>query len=309
MLSTLQQAARSLLTSAKIKALLSICAALLVFLGAEHFQTLDHEKSSSYFKHTLQQAGVAYAGVRVLNASVSVIMESDLQIQPAGVGVSLALGQVLDPLNDLCERVADALVLAIVSLGLQQLLYSISLNYAPYITAALLLVIALLYITPYSQAQTIRYATMRMLFFIVLLRCLLPLSASMSSAVYQQFFQPAITQHHKALELAATDIKALADFSTSTSHHEDITDKNSLWQRWFAASSMQDTADLLARKSEQIKQAFVSKKQYALAIIGHLLELMSLYVALFAIQIILLPILVLMSAWRFIQLFSPHVKT
>jgi hypothetical protein len=44
---------------------------------------------------------LTYATCRVINASVSIVKESSLQLEPAGVGISLAVGQALDPIDDM----------------------------------------------------------------------------------------------------------------------------------------------------------------------------------------------------------------
>lgn len=76
----------------------------------------------------MTKAGVAYGVCRVVNASVSAIKESQIQIEPAGLGVSLAVGQVLDSLDDMTERASDILVTAIVSLGIQKIVYELCLG-------------------------------------------------------------------------------------------------------------------------------------------------------------------------------------
>ena len=59
------------------------------------FQTAD-SKAVAYIDQSLQNAGAAFLLARGFNAVVSVFQESELQLEPAGVGVSLALGQALD---------------------------------------------------------------------------------------------------------------------------------------------------------------------------------------------------------------------
>jgi len=71
--------------------------------------------TDAYFREAITKAGVAYATCRVLNASVSIVKDSSLQLEPAGVGISLAVGQALDPIDDMTERLSDVLVTAITS--------------------------------------------------------------------------------------------------------------------------------------------------------------------------------------------------
>lgn len=70
----------------------------------------------------LKRALVAFAVVRSLDAAVSLAQESTVSLQPAGVGVTLAAGQLLDPVNDLLEKVSGVLLAASASFGIQLLL-------------------------------------------------------------------------------------------------------------------------------------------------------------------------------------------
>ncbi|MBW2512539.1 MAG: hypothetical protein JRE01_11000, partial [Deltaproteobacteria bacterium] len=83
------------------------------------FQTVD-TRASAYIDQSLMNAGAAFLLARGFNAVVSVFQESELQLEPAGVGVSLALGQALDPINDLVERFSWVMLASLTSLGIQK---------------------------------------------------------------------------------------------------------------------------------------------------------------------------------------------
>jgi len=71
---------------------------------------------------TLQRALATFAVARAMNGAISVAQGTELAIQPVGVGVTLTVGEVLDPLNDLVERFSWLALLACVALGNQLLL-------------------------------------------------------------------------------------------------------------------------------------------------------------------------------------------
>ena len=52
-----------------------------------------------------------------INATVSVIQQSSVQLEPAEIGLSLAVGQIVDPINDMVEKLLNVLVMSITSLG------------------------------------------------------------------------------------------------------------------------------------------------------------------------------------------------
>lgn len=114
------------ITPSVAKPLLILVAAFTLFMLPGLRIPLLDQKANAYFSETITQAGIAYGVCRVVNASVSVVKESQLQIEPAGIGVSLAAGQVLDPLDDMTERVSDILITAIISLGMLRVQNSLS---------------------------------------------------------------------------------------------------------------------------------------------------------------------------------------
>ena len=65
---------------------------------------------------------VAFALSRTLNGVISVAQGTEIALQPAGVGVTLTAGEMLDPLNDLVERFSLLALVASISLEGQLLL-------------------------------------------------------------------------------------------------------------------------------------------------------------------------------------------
>ena len=65
---------------------------------------------------------VAFGLARTLNGAISVAQGTEIALQPAGIGVTLTAGEVLDPLNDLVERFSILALTATISLQGQILL-------------------------------------------------------------------------------------------------------------------------------------------------------------------------------------------
>lgn len=289
-----------------VAAIASLILALLLWLSPT---TLQHEwldgPADRYFEQTMTQAGLAYGTTRLINASVSVIMESNLQVQPAGVGLSLAVGQVLDPLNDMAERVSDVLVTAIVALGVQKLMYEICLLFVP---AALLVVLLFILFCGFSHhplLHSFRRLLLRLSLALLVLRLFLPLSSMLNGWIYQHFFEAQITTVKQALNDESENIQGLADFSKQQQLSTDANraENSRFWSQWLENSVVLETADFLEQKSHQIKQAFLSKQQYAATIIEHLLTLTYLYVGLFVIQVLLLPLAMFYGLIKLGQVF------
>jgi hypothetical protein len=77
---------------------------------------------------TLKRALAAFAVARALNGVISVAQGTELAVQPVGVGVTITVGEILDPLNDLVESFSWLALLACVSLGTQMLLAEVMVN-------------------------------------------------------------------------------------------------------------------------------------------------------------------------------------
>ena len=77
---------------------------------------------------TFKRALAAFAVSRGLNGVISVAQGTEIAIQPVGIGVTLTVGEILDPLNDLVERFSWLVLLACASLGAQMLLAEIMGN-------------------------------------------------------------------------------------------------------------------------------------------------------------------------------------
>jgi len=73
----------------------------------------------------MKRSLASFATARVLNATISAAQVTETAIQPAGVGVVLTPGEVLDPINDLVEFFSNLMLLASVAFGIQKILIEI----------------------------------------------------------------------------------------------------------------------------------------------------------------------------------------
>ncbi len=94
---------------------------LLAALGLSWSGTLDRAAADTTHA-ALKRALVTFALTRTLNGVISVAQGTELAFEPAGVGVVISAGQILDPLNDLVEQFSWLTLLAATSLGIQIML-------------------------------------------------------------------------------------------------------------------------------------------------------------------------------------------
>lgn len=262
-----------------IKSGIGILLSLLLFFSAGVEIPKFDSQADTYFSESITNAGVSYATCRIINASVSVVQQSTLQLEPAGIGVSLAAGQILDPINDMTERLSDVLVMAITSLGVQELAYELSISLAPQIFSFLLLILSILIWFQNDRLIRIQKTTMGILLFVGIARFCLPLSSVANEYIQTYFFDDKIAQANNELALGIADLEKLKDISS-------VQESNGF------LGAIKGNAQLIKEKSIQLKDAIAVTVENSANIINNLLKLTFLYVGIFLIQVVMLPIFV-----------------
>lgn len=267
-----------------IRSSIGVLASLLLFFASGFTFPVIDATTDDYFNESITKVGIAYATIRVLNASVSIVKESSLQLEPAGVGVSLAVGQAVDPIDDMTERLSDVLVTAITSLGVQKLAYEISVSLAPPVISICLFILSILIWSDNDKLTSLQKLTMRLLLLIIIVRFCLPLSSMANEFVHKHYFVDQISDANKELAVGSVELEKLKNFS--------------LPEIDGVLGTIENSASFLNRKSGEFKNALVETVSNMGSIIDNLLKLTFLYVGVFLIQIIILPLL---SFWFLVK--------
>ena len=248
--------------------------------------------TDNYFKEAITKAGLAYATCRIVNASVSVIKDSTLELEPAGIGVSLAIGQVLDPIDDMTERLSDVIVTAITSLGVQELAYEISVKLAPPILSVFIFVLTILIWFKNKNVVRFKKITIRIIFIILIARFCLPISSMANEFIQKEFFDDKISNANNELALGTAELDKLTELS--------------LPEIDGIKGTIENSASLLKQKSIEFKNALVVTVSNMGSIIENLLNLTFLYVGVFLIQVIILPLL---TFWLLVKTMNSLFQT
>ncbi len=252
--------------------ILLLTALILFFLPGLKFGHLDRN-ADDYFAEAMTKAGSAYGVCRVVNAAVSVIKESQIQVEPAGLGVSLAAGQILDPLDDMTERASDILITAIVSLGIQKVAYDLSVMFTPPVIAICLIAVVISFML---KAKRFRESIIKSMLLIVVARLCLPTSAVVSSILYDKYFSEEISKTKDALSMSSPEVERLKDMQMP--------------QVDGVMGTIRNGFSFVGGKITDLKEALKTMVNNAGNMVSNLLKLSYLYVALFVSQVILLPI-------------------
>ncbi len=252
--------------------------AVLLFISPGLRLPVLDSTTDVYFSEAISKAGVAYATCRVINASVSIAKDSSLNLEPAGVGVTLAVGQALDPIDDMIERVSDVLVTAITSLGVQKLAFEIGVEILPRILAMVLLLFSILIWLENDKPARAQKTLVRFMLLILVTRFALPISAVANNYIQDNFFAEKISNANQELALGAAELDKLMQFT--------------LPEIDGILGTIKNNASFIQRKSIEFKNAIVATVNNAGSIVDNLLKLAFLYVGVFLIQVIALPIMV-----------------
>jgi len=245
--------------------------------------------SNTYFKETITQAALAYATVRGVNGVVSVLKESQVELSPAGVGVNIAAGQVLDPIDDMTERLSTVIVAALASLGLQKLIAEIGVAVpGRYVALALFFLIILVWL-PGTKKDPYLTVFLKIYGLLFILRLVMPVSALLSDSLYRHLLKPEIIQAEQQLASIFPGHDQLQDFN-------DFADSDSISS--FSAAARD--------RLEQTKSLFSNISENVDIIIESLLQLTTLYVSLFILQVIMIPVALL---WMMVLLVNTFIKS
>ena len=265
---------------------------LLFFSSGVQIPVLD-STADTYFRDSISKAGVSYGVCRVINATVSIVKESSLELEPAGIGLSLAVGQVVDPINDMVERLSNVLVMAITSLGIQELTYEISLILAPQILAFFLFVLSIFVWFQNDRIIKLQRLIMSIIMILSISRFCLPVSSIANQFLQESFFEEQILEANKGLARSVADLDKLKEVS--------------LPKYDGFMETIESSASYLKQKSIDLKNAIAITLKNRDIIIQNLLKLTFLYAGIFVIQVLILPIVTFWFLLKIINsLLLPH---
>ena len=233
--------------------------------------------AEGYYEQALTRALVTFGLARALNGAISVIQGTELEVHPAGVGVSFAPGQLIDPVNDLVERFSWLMLASSTSLGVQKILMDISAWWGVRLILALAAGALVLVWWRGSQSQLGNAVALRFFLLALFLRFAMPMMVVLNHAIYDQFMAEDYVVATGAIEKTNQELETIqAQQQTRSADEEGWLDSVSKWldntaQTFDVGDRMQALKDRLSELTD------------------HLLKL----AAVFVLQSLLLPLLFL----------------
>ena len=225
----------------------------------------------------LKRALATFAAARALNGVISVAQGTEVALEPAGVGVTFAPGQILDPVNDLIEQFSTLMLTASVSFGMQSALVAIGGHWLMSLLLTLAVVVALAWrhLRGLAAPEIVR----RVLLLLLLVRFAVPVAALGSDAAFRWFLAERYERSQAALTLSSSEVVNLATPTTAAP-----TSMADSMRRWWSETS--DAFD--------VDKRLTALKEAATRVTEHVVEL----IVVFLLQTLVVPSLLLWALWR-----------
>ena len=160
--------------------------------------------AENYINDALVQSGAAFAVAKSLNGMISVLQSSTVDFS-FGAGFSIAIGEALDPVNDMVEDYSSLMKMSIGSLVIQKLLVEIVSDglFKVLLTLSGIALIAGFFI---QQGRYIN-VLVKTFVFLLFLRFLIVLIVVLNSFVDRAFIAEKVNAEVQQLESVANEVK------------------------------------------------------------------------------------------------------
>jgi len=249
---------------------LAIIAVVAIMVASPWIPALD-ATANEQIDTGLKRALVTFASARALNGAISIAQGTEVALQPAGVGINLSVGQVLDPVNDLVEQFSDLMLVASVAFGVQKVLATIGAHWA----ISLALTLAAL---GWAGTRLLRRPAPRwllqLLVVLVLARFAVPVATMGGDVLFQRFLSDDYRSSQQVIDATSDELEKLTPPSTAAPEKQGVFDRLSGW--------FESRADEWTRRFDALKQAVEQVTE-------HVVRLM----VIFLLQTLIFPVLFL----------------
>jgi len=261
---------------------------VLLLAAVLSMTTLVDQRAEMEYEKLFQRALITFALARTVNGVISVVQGTEIALQPAGVGLTLTPGEILDPVNDLIERFSWIMMAATVSLGIQNVLLDVSTWWLIQTLVAVFCAWILLRLWyPEKTGQRSALLLKRVLLLLLFVRFAAPVMLIANDLLYQQFLESRYEESTQVITEAGQDLEqlsALTQIETREGGEGGFLDAIS--DAWSSTMNSLDMTGKLDRMQIRANE-----------VVEHLVQLSVVFI----LQTGLLPIVFL---WVFLQIFK-----
>lgn len=283
---------------------------LLIALATLSSTKVVDRVSSDQLDKAFTRSVTVFAIARGLNGLISVVQGTEVYATPAGVGVNFAVGEIVDPMNDMVERFSWVMLMSSVSLGVQEIM--LHLGQSKLIQALLafsaLVMLAMLWFPKLWHATSFNLVFKTVCIF-VFLRFTIPLLLLLNEGIYNYMLEPKYEESKAALIFSNDEIKGLVDEVQANQQkqvHVQKFQEDSLMQK--AQNYFNETIQTLnvKRQLQILRVKFKKLLKNLEDKFNYAIDYIVVLITIFLVQNLLLP---LSALWLFYKLFHRFIKT
>jgi hypothetical protein len=223
----------------------------------------------------LKRALITFAAARALNAAISIVQGTEFALQPAGIGINLAPGQVLDPVNDLVEQFSTLMLGASIAFGMQKVLLTIGSHWLISLTVT---VFAVAWAGLFFLRRCPDWVS-RTLAVLLLVRFAIPVATIGTDLAFRHFMAADYQSSQRSIDVTSGQVEKLAPPSPAVPENQSMIDR-------FKA--------LLEAKAAEWKADYGHMKAAIEQATEHIVKLM----AIFILQTLVIPTFLLWVLYR-----------
>ncbi|MDF1881628.1 hypothetical protein JHD50_09985 [Sulfurimonas sp. MAG313] len=264
-----------------------LISALLISLVSFSFLKPVDDFSSVQLDKAFARSITVFAIVRTLNGLISVLQGTEVYATPAGVGVNFAVGQILDPMNDILERFSWIMLMSSVSLGIQELMLNLGQTQLiqGFLALSALGLLMSLWIPPLWHKKGFNLVFKTFIIF-SFLRFFVPLSILLTEGIYTYGLHTQYEEAKSSLELSQRQTENII--------HKINTSQNQYKTSWLESLNLNQQIQSFKLKMQVLWNDLKLK-------FNHAIEYMLTLIAIFIVQSVLFPLLFL---WIAMKLFK-----
>ena len=250
--------------------LLSLCLALSF--------TID-DNAKKLVDDSFKQSVIVFGSAKALNAVISLAQGTQINLP----FVTVAVGEILDPINDLVEQFSLVMLASMVSLGIQKILLNfVTTDIYNYLLFTSIIIFNFWLFKRFTNDEKIRNLFFKITFILLFLRFAIPMMAYVNEVSYNYFVKP---QYN--IEELNKDILEVKD-NVSKINQETITQKQD--SSFFNKVLEKFDSSYYEKKVNEYKDAVDNSSQYIIDLI-----------IVFIFQTIFFPIIFLFLLYSFVK--------
>ena len=236
-------------------------------------------KGKELVDNSFSQAVVVFGSAKALNAVISLAQGTEIDLP----FLTIAVGEVLDPINDLIEQFSLIMLASMTSLGIQKILMNfVTSDFYNIVLTCSVLILNLWLFYRFAKDEKVRMLFFKITIILIFLRFAIPSMSYVNDLAYNSIVKP---QYN--IEKLNQNIIGVKE-EVSKVMHETIKEK--------------ENKSILAKFTEKLDSSYYYKKieEYKKAVDNSSEYIIALIIA-FVFQTIFLPLLFLFLLYHFIR--------